>query len=142
VCDESRKPGNVAKFHRSTVSNPDLQFYFSLAVGILFGVVGVAGAIPILFAVVALAASMLVASWALWRSQGLAGKTSTMRGLIVLIFGVIYCSAAYPAVTKLIREHRESATQPAIIQNATDCASNVIGDGNKVSVNCDDKSKK
>ncbi len=132
----------MAKLHKFAVSNPDLQFIVAMAVAILFGVMGTAGVIPILFAVLALAASMLVASWALWRSQWLVGRTSTERALIVLAFAAIYCSAAYPAVAKLLRERRESSTQPAVIQNAADCASNVNGNGDKVSVNCDDKSQK
>jgi hypothetical protein len=34
-----------------------------------------------------------------------------------------------------------AGTQPTVTQNAQDCASNVAGDKNKSSVNCEDKNK-
>jgi hypothetical protein len=132
---------NVAKSNKFSVSNSDLQFLIALAVAVLFGVLGVAGVIPPWFAVLTLLATMLVASWALWRSQWLAGRTLLLRGVIVLAFAIVFCSASYPAVAKLIKEHTES-TVPTANQKAQDCSSNVDGNGNNVSVNCDDKGKK
>ena len=125
----------------SRVTNPDLQFIISIAVAILFGILGVAGMISFGWAVTLLAGAMLFAGWSLWRSHWLSALNVFMRSLVVLGFVGIYSALAYPALNRLAHKPQDDR-QKQVIQNANDCSSNINGDNDKSDVNCSDKSKK
>jgi hypothetical protein len=46
-------------------------------------------------------------SWALWKSHWLAERTVVIRAVIVISFIVVYCSAAWPAIAKLVLDHKD-----------------------------------
>lgn len=127
----------------SRVSNADLQFIVGIAIAILLGILGIAGVIPLWFALLSIALVLPWAGWALWRSQWLSSKGAFIRTTIVIVFVAVYSAAALPAIIKLTHQQEDHGpATPVPSQSATDCSQNVSGDGNKGSVNCGDKSKK
>jgi hypothetical protein len=123
------------------IKNPDLQFAIGLVVAILFGILGVAGVIPFGWASVLLAGAMVFGASALWRSHWLSSLGAVARCVIVLVFIAAYSAIAYPALNRLAQRAEAEPNGP-VIQHGSDCASNVSGNGNKVNIDCSDKSKK
>ena len=127
------------------ISNTDLQFIIGIAITALFGILGVAGVIPLGFALLSIALVLPWVGWALWRSEWLSSKTKPIRALIVILIVIVYSASAFPAIIKLAHrqeDQKHAPTVPVPNQNANDCSQNFAGDGNKGSVNCGDKSNK
>ena len=121
-----------------------LQFTIALAVGVLFGVFGAAGVIPLWLAVGSLAVALGSAAWALWRSQWLSSRKNKLRSTFVLAFVVVYGVAGYSAVARILQRSEVEAGQTGTVTQKTgDCGANVAGGTNsKVSVNCTGKEAK
>lgn len=122
-----------------------------IALGVLFGIMGVGGVIPIWFAGLALFSCALLTVGTLWRSAWLSRRRTSTRAIIVSLVAVVYIAAATPAMLKLYRSVREVASPPAQPSpprrtgDATATGDHSIantGDGNKFTINDNKKRKR
>jgi len=76
-----------------------------VGLGVLTGILGIAGVIRVLVAVPLLVAALVVTVWALGKSEYTSKLPQRTRGVLLATAGIAYCLASWPAVVTLY--HRD-----------------------------------
>lgn len=126
---------------RLLMKTSDVQFAVSTSLAVLLGILGVAGIVPFWFALGGTIGTLAWAVVSLWRSRWLSSRSLLVRTVVIGVFVAMFVGVAYPALRKLANKD-DSVSAPTVTQTAGDCASNIVGNGNKATVDCGDKSKK